>query len=98
MESVPTVGWLKRNMNSLKVSQAVLQQYDDVIEHDAVMTDIQDSIGDQLQKNKKTEAVSLELVKVLQKCEGECVRSGDRVCRDRSLNLFTLSLCLCLLQ
>jgi hypothetical protein len=72
-QCTPQVGWLKRNLNSLKVSKTVLQQYGDVVENDAVMTGIQESIGDIWKRNKKAECASLDLLKALQCCQGACL-------------------------
>ena len=61
---------MKRNMNSFKVSKSILQQYADVIENDAVIDMMQDSIEEMLKSSRQCESVSLALLKATDKITG----------------------------
>lgn len=64
---------MKRSLNSLKVSKAVLQQYNTVIDNDTVVEEMQESIEELWKKNKKTENAALNILKALGKIEGTLI-------------------------
>lgn len=70
-ESPPRVGWMKRTMNNMQVSKQVLQNYSDVVENDSMIADIEETINDILSKNKRTEAVSVQLLTAAKKSKSE---------------------------
>ena len=70
VHSPPRVGWMKRKLNSMQVSKQVLQDYNDVMENDEVIADIQESLNDVMKKNKKCEAVATQLLKCVEKTKG----------------------------
>lgn len=70
-ESPPRVGWMKRTMNNMQVSKQVLQNYSDVVENDSMIADIEETINDILSKNKRTEAVSVQLLTAVNKSKSE---------------------------
>lgn len=70
VESPPSVGWMKRKMNAMQVSKEVLQQYNDIVENDVAINDIQKSIDEIWKKNKRTEAVAVQLLKCIEKTQG----------------------------
>ena len=72
-EDAPRVGFMKRSLNSLKVSKAVLQQYNTVIDNDTVVEEMQESIEELWKKNKKTENAALNILKALGKIEGTLI-------------------------
>jgi len=69
VESPPSVGWMKRKMNAMQVSKEVLQQYNDIVENDVAINDIQKSIDEIWKKNKRTEAVAVQLLKCIEKTQ-----------------------------